>query len=137
MDQYNGASNPKDGPATEALLRWPRCDVASGAAESGDGLPGAFEPTGDAPATTRALFPYSRKRYPLMKARRSGLITSALTVAFEPAAKTGALTADAAGTPAAPASISRRDTVERDAFDWLKSYCAVSRRILAISAALR
>src|SRR6202051_2464216 len=37
--------------------------------------------------------------------------------AFEPAAETDELTADAARTPAAPASISRRDTVERDAFE--------------------
>jgi hypothetical protein len=37
--------------------------------------------------------------------------------AFEPAPKTGALTADAARTPAAPASMSRRDTVESDAFE--------------------
>src|ERR1700722_15608546 len=35
--------------------------------------------------------------------------------ALEPAAKTGELTADAARTPAVPASMSRRDTVERHA----------------------
>jgi hypothetical protein len=37
--------------------------------------------------------------------------------AFEPAAKAGAVTADAARTPAAPTSMSRRETVERDGFE--------------------
>ena len=37
--------------------------------------------------------------------------------AFEPAAKTGALREDAARTPAAPASMSRRDTEVPDAFE--------------------
>jgi hypothetical protein len=38
-------------------------------------------------------------------------------LAFEPAAKTGELTADAARTPAAPTSMSRRETLERDGFE--------------------